>query len=141
MTRPDVKTATGFEENAVIDALKLAFVELIPATRWVWPDSQKYLLHFFKFAKAFGGKAFEHIRLPTILEIILVPHFGYHQILILMSIPYLDYSKKLHPKNLKTLFQKCLRKWVDIIQTNPTGICRFWEWILITMVKVLVRCS
>ena len=59
MTRPDVKTATGFEENAVIDALKLAFVA-DPATRWVWPDSQKYLLHFSKFAKAFGGKAFEH---------------------------------------------------------------------------------
>ena len=59
MTRPDVKTATEFEENAVIDALKLAFVA-DPATRWVWPDSQKYLSHFSKFAKAFGGKAFEH---------------------------------------------------------------------------------
>jgi GNAT superfamily N-acetyltransferase len=59
MNRPDVKTATEFEENAVIDALKLAFVA-DPATRCVWPDSQKYLLHFSKFAKAFGGKAFEH---------------------------------------------------------------------------------
>ena len=59
MTRPDVKTATKLEENAVIDALKLAFVA-DPATRWVWPDSQKYLSHFSKFAKAFGGKAFEH---------------------------------------------------------------------------------
>jgi len=59
MTIPLVKTATEFEENAVIDALKLSFVA-DPATRWVWPDSQKYLLHFFKFAKAFGGKAFKH---------------------------------------------------------------------------------
>jgi len=54
MTTPDVKTATEFEENAVIDALKLAFVA-DPATRWVWPDSQKYLLHFFAFAKDLGG--------------------------------------------------------------------------------------
>lgn len=59
MTITDVKTATEFEKNAVIDALKLAFVA-DPATRWVWPDSQKYLLNFFEFAKAFGGKAFEH---------------------------------------------------------------------------------
>jgi hypothetical protein len=59
MTRQDVKTATESEKNAVIDALKLAFVADL-ATRWVWPDSQKYLLHFSKFAKAFGGKAFEH---------------------------------------------------------------------------------
>jgi hypothetical protein len=34
MTRPDVKTATESEKNAVIDALKLAFVA-DPATRWV----------------------------------------------------------------------------------------------------------
>lgn len=31
-----------------------------PATRWVWPDSQEYLLHFPSFAKAFGGKAFSN---------------------------------------------------------------------------------
>ena len=54
-----VKTATESEEGAVIDALKLAFVA-DPATRWVWPDPQKYLLHFSKFAKAFGGKSFVH---------------------------------------------------------------------------------
>ena len=59
MTIPDVKTATEFDENAVIDALKLAFVA-DPATLWAWQDSQKYLLFFSKFAKAFGGKAFEH---------------------------------------------------------------------------------
>jgi len=58
MSSSNVKTATESEQDAVIDALKLAFVA-DPATRWVWPDSQKYLLHFSKFAKAFGGKAFE----------------------------------------------------------------------------------
>ena len=56
MTIPDVKTATEYEENAVIDALKLAFVA-DPATRWVWPDSQKYLLHFSKFAQGFWRKS------------------------------------------------------------------------------------
>jgi hypothetical protein len=54
-----VRTATESEEGAVIDALKLDFVD-DPATRWVWPPptSQKYLLHFSKFAKAFGGRSF-----------------------------------------------------------------------------------
>ncbi|MGH9988701.1 MAG: GNAT family N-acetyltransferase [Nitrososphaeraceae archaeon] len=54
-----VKTATGSDEASVIDALKLAFVA-DPATRWVWPDPQKYLSHFSGFAKAFGGKAFAY---------------------------------------------------------------------------------
>ena len=57
MTISPVRTATESEEGAVIDALKLAFV-VDPATRWVWPHPQKYLLHFSKFAKAFGGKSF-----------------------------------------------------------------------------------
>ncbi|WP_148686137.1 GNAT family N-acetyltransferase [Candidatus Nitrosocosmicus hydrocola] len=53
----EVKTATGYEQDAVIDALKLAF-GADPATRWVWPDPREYILHFSKFARAFGGKAF-----------------------------------------------------------------------------------
>jgi ribosomal protein S18 acetylase RimI-like enzyme len=57
MTNLDVKTASESEQNVMIDALKLAFVA-DPATRWVWPDPQHYLLHFSNFAKAFGGKAF-----------------------------------------------------------------------------------
>jgi GNAT superfamily N-acetyltransferase len=57
MTLPIVKTATESDEIDVIDALKLAFVA-DPATRWVWPDPQRYLSHFSSFAKAFGGKAF-----------------------------------------------------------------------------------
>jgi ribosomal protein S18 acetylase RimI-like enzyme len=59
MTNMNVKTATESQKETVIDALKLAFVA-DPAARWVWPDPQKYLLHFSKFARAFGGKAFEH---------------------------------------------------------------------------------
>jgi ribosomal protein S18 acetylase RimI-like enzyme len=57
MTIPNVKIATESDEASVIDALKLAFVA-DPATRWVWPDPQKYLSNFSSFAKAFGGKAF-----------------------------------------------------------------------------------
>lgn len=57
MSNSEVKTATELEQDMVIDSLKLAFAA-DPATRWVWPDPQKYLLHFSKFAKAFGGKAF-----------------------------------------------------------------------------------
>ena len=57
MTDLNVKTATESQKEAVIDALKMAFVA-DPATRWVWPDPQKYLLHFSNFAKAFGGRAF-----------------------------------------------------------------------------------
>lgn len=42
MTIPIVKTAKESEESTVIDALKLAFVA-DSATRWVWPDPQKYI--------------------------------------------------------------------------------------------------
>jgi ribosomal protein S18 acetylase RimI-like enzyme len=59
MNNLNVITADESQKEAIIDALKLAFVS-DPATRWVWPDPQKYLLHFSKFARAFGGKAFEH---------------------------------------------------------------------------------
>jgi hypothetical protein len=59
MTTPVVKTAMKSDEAGVIDALKLAFVA-DPATRWVWPDPQKYLAQFSSLAKAFGRKAFEH---------------------------------------------------------------------------------
>ena len=52
-----VKIAIKSEQDALIDTLKLAFGS-DPATRWVWPDPQKYLLNFSKFARAFGGRAF-----------------------------------------------------------------------------------
>lgn len=52
-----VKTANLYEQEALFDTLKLAF-GTDPATRAVWPDPQKYILHFSKFAKAFGGRSF-----------------------------------------------------------------------------------
>lgn len=54
---PIVKTAMESDKTAVIDTLKLAF-SADPAMRWVWPDPQKYLLHFSSFVNSFGGKAF-----------------------------------------------------------------------------------
>jgi hypothetical protein len=42
MTIPIVKTAKGSDQASIIDALRLAFAA-DPATRWVWPDPQKYL--------------------------------------------------------------------------------------------------
>jgi ribosomal protein S18 acetylase RimI-like enzyme len=54
-----IASSAAEEEPRVMDALRLAFVA-DPATRWVWPDPQKYLENFPKFAKAFGGRAFEH---------------------------------------------------------------------------------
>lgn len=56
---PIVKIAEESDKTTVLDALKLAFVA-DPATRWVWPDTQKYLSNFSSFAKAFGGKAFAY---------------------------------------------------------------------------------
>ena len=55
MTLPIVKTASMADEAGVIDALKLAFA-VDPATRWAWPDPQKYLSHFSSFTKAFERK-------------------------------------------------------------------------------------
>jgi hypothetical protein len=46
MTIPIVKTAMEPDVAGVIDALKLAFAA-DPAVRWVRPDPQKYLSHFW----------------------------------------------------------------------------------------------
>ena len=59
MTIPIVKTAKESDEAGLIDVLKIAFVA-DPATRWVWPDPQKYLSHFSSFAKALGGRSFAY---------------------------------------------------------------------------------
>jgi GNAT superfamily N-acetyltransferase len=58
-TLPMATSATESDKAGVIDALKLAFVS-DPATRWTWPDPQRYLSHFPSFANAIGGIAFAH---------------------------------------------------------------------------------
>jgi GNAT superfamily N-acetyltransferase len=60
MATPIIKiAATAADEAPIIDVLVRAnWAD--PAARWVWPDSQQFLLHFPSFARAFGGKAFAH---------------------------------------------------------------------------------
>jgi ribosomal protein S18 acetylase RimI-like enzyme len=55
---PTVKTAVASDEAAAISTIVLAF-GADPVSRWSWPDPQQYLTTFPRFAKAFGGKAFE----------------------------------------------------------------------------------
>ena len=59
MTKPVIKTADAADEASIIDVLVQAnWAD--PAARWVWPDSQQFLMHFPSFVRAFGGKAFAH---------------------------------------------------------------------------------
>ena len=50
--------------NPVVEARAVAVLVTAfaadPAVRWIYPDAQQYLAHFPDFARAFGGKAFEH---------------------------------------------------------------------------------
>jgi ribosomal protein S18 acetylase RimI-like enzyme len=60
MIAPIIKTAaSASDEGPIIDVLVRANWE-DPAARWVWPDSQQFLMHFPSFVRAFGGKAFAH---------------------------------------------------------------------------------
>jgi ribosomal protein S18 acetylase RimI-like enzyme len=60
MVRTIIMTATtASDEASIIDVLVRANWE-DPAARWVWPDSQQFLMHFPSFVRAFGGKAFAH---------------------------------------------------------------------------------
>ena len=60
MITPIIKTAaTASDEASIIDVLVRAnWAD--PAARWLWPDSQQFLLHFPNFVRAFGGNAFAH---------------------------------------------------------------------------------
>jgi ribosomal protein S18 acetylase RimI-like enzyme len=58
MTSLPVETVTAADQAAVIDALMLSFAG-DPMARWSWADPKVYLEAFPRFARAFGGKAFE----------------------------------------------------------------------------------
>jgi GNAT superfamily N-acetyltransferase len=60
MITPIIKTAaSALDEASIIEVLVRAnWAD--PAARWVWPDSQQFLMHFPSFVRAFGGKAFTH---------------------------------------------------------------------------------
>jgi ribosomal protein S18 acetylase RimI-like enzyme len=58
MTKPIIKIAhTALDEVFIIDILVRAF-STDPVARWLWSDSQQYLMHFPRLVKALGGKAF-----------------------------------------------------------------------------------
>lgn len=59
MTTTLVEQTNTAKELRAIAALVTAFAA-DPAVRWMYPDAEQYLTHFPEFARAFGGKAFEH---------------------------------------------------------------------------------
>jgi GNAT superfamily N-acetyltransferase len=56
---PEVISADASMEASAISTIVLGFAT-DPMTRWVWPDASDYLSTMPRFAKAFGGRAFEH---------------------------------------------------------------------------------
>jgi len=54
-----VQVAKPGDADGVISTVVMAF-SADPAARWMYPDSQQYLLHFPRFVRAFGGRAFHH---------------------------------------------------------------------------------
>jgi ribosomal protein S18 acetylase RimI-like enzyme len=56
---PEVRSADASLQASAISTIVLGFAA-DPMTRWVWPDSSEYLRVMPRFAKAFGGRAFEH---------------------------------------------------------------------------------
>ena len=59
MTTLTIRTATASDEDPIIAVVVLAF-SADPPARWAYPDPQQYLMHFPRFVRAFGGKAFVH---------------------------------------------------------------------------------
>ena len=57
-TTPSISTATAADEEHAIAVLTLAF-SADPACRWAWPDPHQFLASFPRFARAFGGRAFD----------------------------------------------------------------------------------
>lgn len=58
MTQTTIRTIDAADAPRCLNTLALAFAA-DPPTRWLWPDPQRYLEAFPRFAKLFGGAAFE----------------------------------------------------------------------------------
>jgi len=56
---PFIRTAISSDAERCLAVLTLAFT-CDPPCRWAWPDPQRYLKAFPRFARAFGGGAIEH---------------------------------------------------------------------------------
>lgn len=59
MLRPEVRTATDEDRQAVIDVITLAF-STDPMARWAYPDPAIYLAAMPETIEAFGGGGFAH---------------------------------------------------------------------------------
>jgi GNAT superfamily N-acetyltransferase len=59
MTPEPASSTKRIDEEKAIAVLALAF-SADPATRWAWPDPQRYLETFPDFIRAMGGGAFAH---------------------------------------------------------------------------------
>jgi ribosomal protein S18 acetylase RimI-like enzyme len=59
MAAGGIASPSAAEAERAIATLTLAF-SADPATRWAFPDPEQYLTWFPRFARAFGGRAFEH---------------------------------------------------------------------------------
>jgi ribosomal protein S18 acetylase RimI-like enzyme len=59
MPAPLLRTVTGAEAERCFAALTLAFGG-DPPCRWAWPDPQRYLETFPRYARALGGGALAH---------------------------------------------------------------------------------
>ncbi len=57
--QPLIRPVLSRSEELAIAPLVLAFAN-DPAVRWMYPDPHQYRTFFPRFARAFGGKAFEH---------------------------------------------------------------------------------
>ena len=59
MTTTLAEPTNSTNDTRLVATLVTAFAA-DPAVRWMYPDADQYLTYFPEFARAFGGKAFEH---------------------------------------------------------------------------------
>ncbi len=138
MTVPIIKTATASDEAHVIDALALAFVA-DPATRWVRPDPQKYLLHFPSFVKAFGGKTFARGSAYYIDGYAGAALWLPPDVHTDVETVWLPYCKVLDLNRLKRMPWEYLSRWAVISQVSRIGIFPFLGWTRSNMAKDMAQ--
>jgi ribosomal protein S18 acetylase RimI-like enzyme len=62
-----VNVASSKDGDKLVSAIVLGFAN-DPVARWTWPNPHDFLIHFPKFTKAFGGKAFDYGTAHSIAE-------------------------------------------------------------------------
>ena len=138
MITPIIKTAaTASDEASIIDVLVRANWE-DPAARWVWPDSQQFLMHFPSFVRALGGKAFAHgsayyVDGYTGAALWLPPdvHLDENALIALLE--------RTVSEQIQKDFFPVLEQMAAFIQVNRTGICHLWVSTRLNKEKDLVQ--